>query len=1352
MAGNNNTPRRHEPDEELPAILDYKSSPPAPPRSSSSSPQHNSHNSQDIDFSPTQLIRPSQAHSNSSQDIKTSSIARHCSHSSSPDLQETRHISQQDPVSLAPPTHSSSQDSSSTEDASTTYQTVATVPVPQLLQTQFPTQVKSSQLQSSNALPHTTQPTQLLARSPAPRLQSKLHHTANSTTHHITQTTLSYPLHTARDTPPPALHITRNTPSPALQTTQDTQLRTPPRATQVTQHHLLHSSQNTQRKPSIVQVAVSSPLRPPPKNTQPSQKSVSKGGILAQALAPAGTSFRPPLGIRKPPPSLPPVIDLSDDDQGPTYKGSSSEDELIFIRKNDIRPSIFARSSRDRNKNSIPESPARLGNRFKEITSKAYYKPSDNMNPEQNNSTGNMAAGVKRSSDALDSDVTSPERASKQLKQMSPSRPDPSEDVINREIADPVTRQKVIAIRRQAKGTTILKALATLNKYKGDFEKAMEEITGKPRPKKQPEMVDITKSDDESTTTNQPMAEQHAQPKTAKRELKAPTRSIHDKWSSTQTATTAAKRAAPEPTEQNEPARKKRLMRARQIIESDSEKEFTSGPDTDASPSSEEGSGQSEQQVLNFINTCSAKDLADLSNQTEAIANLIISRRPFKNLDQIRKVAERQPSPVATAAQGKRKPRAKKPIGEKVVDVSMDMWAGYEAVDDLVTRCEALGQPVADEMKKWGVDVFGAAQSGELELVSLEVGGGGAEPTGETTNGAAKRDSGIGASVTTTPEKENNTTEPEKNDTTTDQVKSTSDNEDDEDVVDGKKQTKKNFLGQPANLGEGVALKDYQLVGLNWLSLLYSKGLSCILADEMGLGKTCQVISFLGHLKETGVKGPHLVIVPGSTLENWLREFSVFCPSLKVEPYYASEKERGALRKDIMENRDNIDVVVTTYDVATRKHDNFFLAKLQPNVCVYDEGHALKNSGTIRYNQLMKISTKLRILMTGTPLQNNLKELVALLGFILPSVFNKRQGDLEYIFKARAKTTDTDHSSLLSTQRIARAKSMLTPFVLRRKKHQVLKHLPEKTCTIEYCEMTPGQHEAYHGDLQEAKDAIEARAAGQKPKKETGNVLMRLRKSAIHPILGRRFFDDKKIKKMAKDLMKEPSMKNNNTAEDIHADMEVSSDFELQKICKKYPDTLGKYAMEDDAIMDSGKAAKLAELLTTFRSNGDRVLVFSQFTSVLDLAEAILDQLEMQYFRLDGSTPMAERQDMIDQFSEEREVVAFLLSTKAGGQGINLTAANKVVIIDQSFNPQEDIQAENRAHRVGQTRSVEVLRLVTRGTVEEQILALGVAKRVLDDRVAGEERGLARLEEEERGILAAIEAAVGGKEGDGSTE
>lgn len=391
--------------------------------------------------------------------------------------------------------------------------------------------------------------------------------------------------------------------------------------------------------------------------------------------------------------------------------------------------------------------------------------------------------------------------------------------------------------------------------------------------------------------------------------------------------------------------------------------------------------------------------------------------------------------------------------------------------------------------------------------------------------------------------------------------------------------------------------------------------------------------------------------------------------------------------------------------------------KLQ--VCVYDEGHALKNSLSKRYEALMKIPARFRLLLTGTPLQNNLRELAALLGFILPSLFKERRGDLDFIFKARAKTTDDDHSALLSAQRIARAKSMMTPFVLRRKKHQVLKHLPPKTSRVEYCDMTPSQWAIYNDELQRARSAVEERAAGRKPAKETGNVLMQLRKAAIHPLLFRRLFDDAKIKKMARDCLKEPDLSDRNI-DLVLEDMSYYSDFQLHRFCEEHPGTMAKHDLQRDEWMDSGKVTKLAELLVRYRANGDRVLVFSQFTMVLDVLEAVMQTLQMQFFRFDGATRIDERQDMIDQFHDEPDVTVFLLSTKAGGMGINLACANRVVIFDLSFNPHEDLQAENRAHRVGQTSEVEVIRLVSRGTVEEQIFALGETKLALDDRVAGE--------------------------------
>jgi SWI/SNF-related matrix-associated actin-dependent regulator 1 of chromatin subfamily A len=181
----------------------------------------------------------------------------------------------------------------------------------------------------------------------------------------------------------------------------------------------------------------------------------------------------------------------------------------------------------------------------------------------------------------------------------------------------------------------------------------------------------------------------------------------------------------------------------------------------------------------------------------------------------------------------------------------------------------------------------------------------------------------------------------------------------------------------------------------------------------------------------------------------------------------------------------------------------------------------------------------------------------------------------------------------------------------------------------------------------------------------------------------------------------------------VFEDMTVMTDFELHSFCEKYPTSMSQFALEDEEWMDSGKVTKLCELLIKFKADGDRVLVFSQFTMVMNILEAVMETLGMRFFRLDGQTKIDERQDMIDQFYEEEDITVFLLSTKAGGAGINLACANKVIIFDSSFNPQEDIQAENRAHRVGQKREVEVIRLVTRGTIEEQIHALGETKLAL---------------------------------------
>jgi len=624
---------------------------------------------------------------------------------------------------------------------------------------------------------------------------------------------------------------------------------------------------------------------------------------------------------------------------------------------------------------------------------------------------------------------------------------------------------------------------------------------------------------------------------------------------------------------------------------------------------------------------------------------------------------------TTTTKAGKVSTKKKKNVGERFVDICEEMLTGYAAVDALVGQCEALGKPVAAEMKAWGFNAFGS-RDGELELVDIEAG---------------SHDSGIGTPTSSTGE-----------------------------------DLSRQLLRQPKCMSEELVMKDYQIAGLNWLALLFSRKLSCILADDMGLGKTCQVIAFISHLVETGIsKGRHLVIVPGSTLENWLREFQTFSPSLRVEPYYGSQVERREVQEAIENDIEQINVIVTTYDMAWKKEDAKFLRHLKPVVCVYDEGHALKNSQSKRYQALMRIPAEFRLLLTGTPLQNNLQELVALLAFIMPSIFNEKQEHLEYIFKHKAKTTESDHSALLSDTRIKRARSMMTPFILRRKKHQVLQHLPRKTHKVEYCNMTDAQQAIYNGiAARMTPDMLAVEKAEKSKNSISANILMELRKAALHPLLFRRFFNDKTLRRMATACLCEPEFEASDV-QLVFEDMQVMNDFELQRFCLKYP-TLNSFAWHDDKHMQAGKVAALQELLQGYHAAGHRALVFSQFTMVLDILEQVLSTLALAYVRLDGQTRMQERQDVIDLFQRDTGIPVFLLSTKAGGAGINLTGADRVVVFDTGFNPQEEVQAENRAHRVGQAREVEVVRLVARGSVEEQILALGRSKLALDERVAGE--------------------------------
>ncbi|KAK0484369.1 SNF2 family N-terminal domain-containing protein [Armillaria luteobubalina] len=703
--------------------------------------------------------------------------------------------------------------------------------------------------------------------------------------------------------------------------------------------------------------------------------------------------------------------------------------------------------------------------------------------------------------------------------------------------------------------------------------------------------------------------------------------------------------------------------------------------DTDSEEASESDDGHQhkrrrqedteETRTLAFFNSKGAEALQALTGCTPEQANTIIGLRPFDSVDDLN----------SKLGQGKKK-SGPAGISPRLFDDCTGIFKGYGAVDRILEECEDIGSELRLVIAGWtsGVDA---------------------------DKGKGKAPSDIPESV--------------ENQDGSLNLRS---------FAPLKGQHAKSYLvSQPSLLSPHVQLKDYQLLGVNWLRLLYDRKLSCILADEMGLGKTIQVISFFAHLKEHGRNGPHLIVVPSSTLENWVREFTRFAPSIRVQTYYGSKDERVHLRQNLLDTRphknadDGWNVLITTYNLAQGDGDRKFFRRIDWDSCVFDEGHVLKNFQSQRYQALLKVDSKWRLLLTGTPLQNNLQELVSLMNFILPEHFSDTITELRAIFKVKGDSKVT----LLAQERVSRAKKMMTPFVLRRRKDQVLTDLPKKTERFEWCDMTTIQKTLYRDALKRSRKTIydadtptatdDAAANGRKPAKKprakdklylenSTNVLMDLRKAASHPMLFRKLFTDDILRRGALfDIVKE--------------DMSVMTDAELQLHCGTYKSTK-KFLQDDGCYLNSGKVQTLLKLLDSYNKDGRKVLIFSQFTQILDILQVVLKQKDLRFLVLTGSTPVDVRQSLVDEFTEDEGIPVFLLSTKAGGMGINLTAASVVIMFDQDFNPHNDRQAQDRAYRIGQKCDVDVVKLISRGTIEEDMLRLGETKLALDEAVAGE--------------------------------
>ncbi|XP_067267230.1 chromodomain-helicase-DNA-binding protein 4a isoform X2 [Chanodichthys erythropterus] len=483
------------------------------------------------------------------------------------------------------------------------------------------------------------------------------------------------------------------------------------------------------------------------------------------------------------------------------------------------------------------------------------------------------------------------------------------------------------------------------------------------------------------------------------------------------------------------------------------------------------------------------------------------------------------------------------------------------------------------------------------------------------------------------------------------------------------------FERQPEYLDStGGTLHPYQLEGLNWLRFSWAQGTDTILADEMGLGKTVQTAVFLYSLyKEGHSKGPFLVSAPLSTIINWEREFEMWAPDMYVVTYVGDKDSRAVIRENEFSFENNairggkkpskmkkeasvkFHVLLTSYELITI--DTAVLGSIDWACLVVDEAHRLKNNQSKFFRVLNNYPLQHKLLLTGTPLQNNLEELFHLLNFLTPERFSNLEGFLE------------EFADIAKEDQIKKLHDMLGPHMLRRLKADVFKHMPSKTELIVRVELSPMQKKYYKFILTRNFEALNTRGGGNQV--SLLNVVMDLKKCCNHPYL---------FPVAAMEAAKLPN---------------------------------GMY--EGSALTKAaGKLLLLQKMMRKLKDGGHRVLIFSQMTKMLDLLEDFLENEGYKYERIDGSITGGMRQEAIDRFNAPgAPQFAFLLSTRAGGLGINLATADTVIIYDSDWNPHNDIQAFSRAHRIGQNKKVMIYRFVTKASVEERITQVAKKKMML---------------------------------------
>lgn len=469
---------------------------------------------------------------------------------------------------------------------------------------------------------------------------------------------------------------------------------------------------------------------------------------------------------------------------------------------------------------------------------------------------------------------------------------------------------------------------------------------------------------------------------------------------------------------------------------------------------------------------------------------------------------------------------------------------------------------------------------------------------------------------------------------------------------------------QPDKLRPGLTLMKYQVQGLNWLLNNFHHQRSVVLADDMGLGKTIQVVAFITALALQGPRcWPFLIVVPNSTCPNWRREIKVWAPDLRVVTYHGGrEPQKLAYKYELFPNgarEMKAHVVVMSYDSAQDPETRLLFKNVNWVGLIVDEGQRLKNDENLLYGALRAMKMPWRLLLTGTPLQNNKRELFNLLQFIDPS--------------KNAARLDEQYAEVTS-ENITELHELIKPYFLRRTKEGVLHFLPPMGQVILPVSMSVVQERLCKSIMSKNPELIRAIFANGKLKtterSSLNNILMQLRKCLGHPFLYSGAVEDKEV-----------------DDETMHSNL----------------------------VSASSKLVLLEQMLPKLKERGHRVLIFSQFLGMLDIIEDFLNGIGCKFQRLDGSISSLEKQKRIDAYNApDSEDFAFLLSTRAGGVGINLATADTVIILDPDFNPHQDLQALSRAHRIGQKKKVLCFQLMTKGSVEEKIMQIGRKKMALD--------------------------------------